>query len=129
MLGDLKQGEGVRIWNAKGQTWEPAMVKGPTNKPRSYIITTPAGSELCRNRQDIRKSPEVDFVPEYGETECVNSPVQNTQTWESLMRQPHSEGVHEPRPLTLRTENDCAGRRSNRVREMPRKYQDYYVYK
>ena len=39
-----------------GHTWSPAIVTEVSSYPRSYIITTPEGQTLCRNRKHLRQA-------------------------------------------------------------------------
>ena len=53
-LRKLNQGEQVTMFQPRTKTWTPVEVKEETGEPRSYIIKTPDGSELRRNRVQLK---------------------------------------------------------------------------
>ena len=53
-LKPLVPGQLVRIQDARTGLWTPAQVKRRCDEPRSYIVETPNGRELRRNRSHIR---------------------------------------------------------------------------
>ena len=53
----LFQVKELRSRNPKTSKWEPAVIKDKMESvPRSYIVSTASGSELRRNRSQIRES-------------------------------------------------------------------------
>ena len=58
-LPELYAGQRVRYQHDKGD-WIPAKVIGHSDQPRSYILETPNGGHLRRNRRHIAEIP----VPE-----------------------------------------------------------------
>ena len=58
----LQPGQLVRVQDQSGK-WQPAVVKDKAGEPRSYIVASPSGQELRRNRVHIRPSPEHDATP------------------------------------------------------------------
>ena len=52
----LRPGQKVTIENPRTHLWEPAEIQEKINNiPRSYVVTTPTGAELRRNRSQIRE--------------------------------------------------------------------------
>ena len=47
-LSKLHEGEPVRM--KRGREWTPAVVVQQHQAPRSYIVATPDGTQMCRNR-------------------------------------------------------------------------------
>ena len=69
-LPSLVPGQSVTIQNHKTHTWEPAVVQEKLDVPRSYVVTTPTGGNLRRNRSQIREahSKRVKFDLDQDET-------------------------------------------------------------
>ncbi|KAL9967831.1 hypothetical protein ACROYT_G026128 [Oculina patagonica] len=68
-LPELASGQKVTIQDPATLKWKPAEVKERlTTVPRSYMVTTPAGGELRRNRTHIREVPQgnQEISPELG---------------------------------------------------------------
>lgn len=53
-LPPLSPGEQVRILNRNTKTWTPGTIKHQCRQPRSYIVETPNGATLRRNRSHLR---------------------------------------------------------------------------
>ena len=53
-LRKLNQGEQANMFQHRTKTWTPAEVKEETGEPRSYIMKTTDGSELRRNRVQLK---------------------------------------------------------------------------
>jgi len=47
------------VFQPKTKTWTPATLKEQMNQPRSYIVETNSGSELRRNRIQLKPSGQV----------------------------------------------------------------------
>lgn len=56
-LPPLYEGQKVRVKNEDDNTWQPAIVTGTYDTPRSYEVTSPNGTVLRRNRSHIREMP------------------------------------------------------------------------
>ena len=57
--GELIVGQHVRLLNKATRRWEPAVVSGVADTPRSYYVKRLGGGEpLRRNRVDIRPTRE-----------------------------------------------------------------------
>ena len=69
-LPSLVPGQSVTIRNHKTHTWEPAVVQEQLHVPRSYVVITPTGGNLRRNRSQIREvhSKRVQFDLDQDET-------------------------------------------------------------
>ena len=58
-LPSLVPGQQVTIQNPKTLEWKPAIVLDKAREaPRSYIVSTPGGKGLRRNRSHIRQVPQ-----------------------------------------------------------------------
>ena len=57
-LSELKSGQCVRIQDHITKKWLPAIVQIRCTEPRSYIVETPNGAHLRRNRHQIRETLE-----------------------------------------------------------------------
>lgn len=134
-LRPLKMGEGVRIWNEKTRTWQPAMVLSQTENPRSYTVHTQAGRNLRRNRQDIKPSPEVSLrtSQETSETEpnahpppaatTESIPQQNTQVTPTIINSPSTPVKSTPSKSQHNTPAPTQTR-SGRTIRIPERYKD-----
>ena len=47
-------GQNVSVLNPSSHTWQPATVTEVCDEPRSYVLTTETGSEVRRNRAQIK---------------------------------------------------------------------------
>ncbi|KAL5017999.1 hypothetical protein ScPMuIL_003721 [Solemya velum] len=56
LLPGLVAGQKVTIQDAQDKRWRPAMIQ-KHESPRSYVVETPAGKQLRRNRSHIRDVP------------------------------------------------------------------------
>ena len=56
-LPPLYVGQKVRVQQPENKSWEPAKVTEVCTENRSYVIQTPNGSSLRRNRSHIREMP------------------------------------------------------------------------
>lgn len=54
-LPPLYVGQRVRVRSHVDKTWFPATVSEKCNEPRSYIVSTPNGRQLRRNRGQLRE--------------------------------------------------------------------------
>jgi len=57
-LKPLHPGDAVRVLDTPRDTWKPAVVTRCSEEPRSYIVATPDGSTLRRNRRHLRPTGE-----------------------------------------------------------------------
>jgi hypothetical protein len=55
-LPPLHVGQKVRVQN-ENKSWDPATITKVCDEPRSYVVSTPNGSSLRRNRSHIREMP------------------------------------------------------------------------
>jgi hypothetical protein len=72
LLKPLEVGDTVRV--RSGKTWEPALVTGKYDTPRSYDVTTDLGQHLRRNRSHLLATPGMPYEmnvsnPEADETD------------------------------------------------------------
>ncbi|KAK3748845.1 hypothetical protein QZH41_006630 [Actinostola sp. cb2023] len=59
-LQDLRPGHTVAMYNPHSRVWSPAEVTKECNEPRSYVVKTPSGSELRRNRVQLKPCAQPD---------------------------------------------------------------------
>ena len=57
-LQKLVPGQEVSVFQPRTKTWVPVEVKRETTQPRSYVVKTAGGSELRRNRVQLKLSGE-----------------------------------------------------------------------
>ena len=57
-LQKLVPGQEVSVFQPRTKTWVPVEVKRETTQPRSYVVKTAGGSELKRNRVQLKLSGE-----------------------------------------------------------------------
>ncbi len=53
-LNEFVAGEKVLVWNERSKLWEQGTVKKKLDRPRSYLISLESGSEIERNRRDLK---------------------------------------------------------------------------
>ena len=58
LLPAMYPGDPVRVLNPHDHKWQPAIIKGSTQAPRSYMVTMTNGSTLWRTRSHIRPTGE-----------------------------------------------------------------------
>ena len=58
----LKPGDYIQYQDMSSRKWIPGVVKDKCEQPRSYLIVTPNGNTLRRNRQQLRGRSE-QFIP------------------------------------------------------------------
>ena len=73
-LPPLHKGQNVRILDKASKTWIPGEVTGHSGEPRSYNVRTNQGSNIRRNRGDLREAPQQDCA------DTGNRPGVTTQT-------------------------------------------------
>ena len=59
-LPPLHKGQNVRVLDKASKTWIPGEVTGHSGEPRSYNVRTNQGSNIRRNRGDLREAPQQD---------------------------------------------------------------------
>lgn len=57
-LQSLRPGQAVAVYNPRSKEWNPAKLTKECDEPRSYIVKTPSGSELRRNRVHLKPCTE-----------------------------------------------------------------------
>ena len=58
----MKPGDYIRYQDMSSRKWIPGVVKDKCEQPHSYLIVTPNGNTLRRNRQQVRGRSE-QFIP------------------------------------------------------------------
>ena len=87
-LPDLHVGQKVTMRDVRTGSWIPVTVKGVCKEPRSYLVNTPYGTTLRRNRSDLRTLP----------TTQMNSNPQNKEFTNKKGSQEHNpSGLRNPR--------------------------------
>ena len=56
-LKPLYSGQPVNIYRPETKTWTPGSIVSRTSQPRSYIVSTEEGTQLRRNRVQLREVP------------------------------------------------------------------------
>ena len=100
-LPPLIPGQSVRIQNYHTGKWDTAKVSQKCNEPRSYLVDTPEGQTLRRNRVHIRESTEPVFS---GRTNCTKPTAEGLQNACSSGEGPAEGSVH-----SRDTESNCGG--------------------
>ena len=59
-LPPLYKGQNIRVLDKASKTWIPGEVTGHSGEPRSYNVRTNQGSNIRRNRGDLREAPQQD---------------------------------------------------------------------
>ena len=62
-LANLYIGQRVRVQDHRDGTWTVAKVIKKCDEPRSFVVETPNGSRIRRNRRHIRDIPEPSKLP------------------------------------------------------------------
>ena len=76
-LPTLREGESVRIYMQQGREWTSAVVVKQHQAPRSYIVATPDGTHIRRNRlhlQTTKVEPPLAMGPTWELTNDETSP-------------------------------------------------------
>jgi len=124
-LSSLLSGQSVQIRDHQTGKWSPATVQRKCEEPRSYMITTPSGHTLRRNRCHIRDTEpvkkQVRFEDELDKTNPRSvdtdakvtkhngvTPPPNTVT-------PDCEVIKEPQPSEQKTRSGRVIRKPNRL--------------
>lgn len=116
-LPTLHPGQPVRVQDSSGK-WQEAEVVEKCNEPRSYIVATPSGQSLRRNRVHLRPSPKAESTPELDiqpspGTETVTKPTaiqQDVQPQPTVNAQPGNQAPYRTR--------------AGRIVKPPRRYGD-----
>ena len=98
----LSPGQSVTVQNPASGKWGPSTVVEKAPEPRSYIITSPAGNELRRNRNQIREvpqSPQMTVTPNVASP--VKSPVGITMSDSEIVKTRSGRAVNKPEKLDL----------------------------
>ena len=91
-LQKLVPGQPVSVFQPKTKTWTPATLKEQMNQPRSYIVQTNSGSELRRNRIQLKPSDQV--APSL-EGQLLSSQLLSSQ--DNLTKSRHQDYPRHPR--------------------------------
>ena len=94
-LPALTSGDTVHMQTRRG--WEPAVVVGQRDEPRSYTVQTPAGRTLRRNRRHLRKI-HPSLFRDTGLDEHLDSEGQTSQTSETVETAPQDPPPQVPPP-------------------------------
>ena len=118
-MSKLRAGDSVRM--LRGRQWEPAVVSGTASTPRSYLVTTPSGYSIRRNRFHLQtdSGPPPEIRP--------MTSVSNTQSPEVRVPPVASGTIDVPPCETPPVTTPLTVRRSSRVSRFPMKYKDFDV--
>ena len=70
-LQELRPGQTVALYRPQSKTWNTGEVKEKCNEPRSYIVETPSGSELRRNRVQLRSTGQPSMQTSFTENPAI----------------------------------------------------------
>ena len=76
-LPPLYVGQAVRILDKQSKTWCPGTVQAKCKEPRSYIVDTPNGTQLRRNRSMLREMQPTPTPPPAAPPEQIAAKVPN----------------------------------------------------
>ena len=97
-LKPLRPSQHVMIQDANTLAWMPARVKECCTEPRSYVVVTPNGRELRRNRRHIRDIEPVKKRVRFDETPQYDKPSDRQQAEETREHYTHDNA---PRDDTI----------------------------
>ena len=119
-LPPLIPGQQVRFQQQPSSKWEEAVIQEKCREPRSYILETPAGRRLRRNRANIRSVPQSENhlglpVPEDTDTPVADMiPTQVNYTAPPAANTPTASSPAAATPPGSPTVFTRSGRRINR---------------
>jgi len=128
-LPPLTPGQHVRFQDQLSSKWKDAVIKEKCQEPRSYIVETPTGRTLRRNRVNIRSLPQRQMqLPENSESPVadmtptpvntpVNNPVNNTAS-------PTIDTSAAPSPPAAPPDSSAVFTRSGRKINRPARYKE-----
>ena len=124
-LQKLVPGQEVSVFQLQTKTWVPVEVKEETTQPRSYVVKTAGGSELRRNRVQLKLSGE--RVPTSDEqlennrdTSSYQPPTPMVTPHKVLSPEP-PQTPHKPAQPTEKSDGPPMTTRSGRVVKKPPK--------
>ena len=127
-LPPLYNGQAVRILNKINKTWYPGTIIDKCDEPRSYLVETPNGTRLRRNRSHLREiiiprrllSSEATTSPGYVSDNQPSRHMDNSQNDFSNL------DIHQKNPDTNQSTetNQTVPRRSGRITRIPSRYQE-----
>lgn len=109
-LPPLSEGQTVTVYDHQKKLWGSGEVIRPSHEPRSYIVENQHGSQLRRNRRDLRE------IPNATEEEPVHANVPNA------IEVPETDAT-EP-PMEVASTNTVATTKSGRAVRVPARYRD-----
>ena len=131
-LPPLYKGQKVRILDKTSKTWCPGTVLEKCQEPRSYLVETPNGTRVRRNRSHLRdmtvQTRSVSFADEevndHPNSHTEHSPPHSTDNDTRFMQNESSPNVGERRiPCTDNQTVDGDGRKKScRVIRRPQRY-------
>lgn len=124
-LPPLTPGQHVRFQDQPSSKWKEAMIKEKSQEPRSYIVETPAGRTLRRNRINIRSLPQRQILLPGNQEPLVadktptsvNTPVSNTAS-------PTVNTSAAPSPPAAPPDSPVVFTRSGRQIKRPARYKE-----
>ena len=125
-LPKLELGDAVRIQD--GKVWKPARVVAVHSKaPRSYMVDTPTGRVLRRNRRHLLRTREGDIVnPAKAHYKAARRGDDHHIPPSPVMQSNHMNQQFQNTPELL-TQNKPVTTRSGREVKVPIKFKDHYV--
>ena len=119
-LPPLHKGQNVGVLDKASKTWIPGEVTGHSGEPRSYNVRTNHGSNIRRNRGDLREAPQQDCA-DTGVTTRTHPRPAPLET-PSVIRPEHADREAEP---PSQSGQEAVRTRSGTVIRAPARYNEY----
>jgi len=122
-LPPLYKGQEVRILDRVNKTWCPGTVVEQCSEPRSYLVKTPNGTQVRRNRSHLRElTSSKPRVVRFSD-EPSHEDLPETQPMILTPAQDHCQQADMPQPRQTRQDVTGCRTRSGRVVKAPMRYQ------
>ena len=123
----LDKGQNVMVLDKASRTWIPGEVTGHSGEPRSYNVRTNQGSNIRRNRGDLREAPQPDYADTGNRPGVTNQTHPRPAPLEtpSAICSEHGPTIdHEAEPPS-QSGQETIRTRSGRVIRAPARYNEY----
>ena len=136
-LPPLQPKQTIRVRNnngfGKSGNWEPALLIGPTENPRSYHVQLESGKVTRRNRRSLLGSKETDIYRQrFADDELEQTPVQRAETRTEVIPEDRTENRNEI--VNSSAEQNVPERnvtktvtRTGRQVHIPQRFKDYVL--
>ena len=126
-LPPLHKGQNVRVLDRASKTWIPGEVTGHSGEPRSYNVRTNQGSNIRRNRGDLREAPQQDCADTGNRPGVTNQTHPRPAPLETLsaIRPEHDPTIDREAESPSQSGQETVRTRSGRVIRDPARYNEY----